>query len=115
MRLTRLTLILTIMMSAACAGNMAHMTTYEGAAESFSTDECGQFCWSQHRPTSYEEISGAGACRDSDAANALNDCAVQLRKSGSLFVDKRPARSELEECMRAKGWWRVTVKIVICE
>lgn len=94
---------------------MAHMTTYKGAAKSFATDDCDQFCWSRHRPESYDEISGADACRDGDAAIALNECVAQLRNSGSLFVDKHPARSELERCMQTKGWWRATVKIVLCE
>jgi hypothetical protein len=100
---------------AACAGTMTHMTTYRRAAKSFSTDYCGQFCWSQHQPKSRDEISGEEACQNEAAAPTLSECAATLSTTKHFFVDKRKARSEVEQCMLAKGWWLVTVFIVICE
>jgi hypothetical protein len=97
-----------------CAGNMERMTTYRGAAKSFSNDYCGQFCWSSHQPTSADEISGEDVCHDTLAASSLGQCAKDLAAK-KHFVDKKEARAELEQCMQTKGWRLVTAYVVICE
>jgi hypothetical protein len=115
MRLRPLTLFVLCSVLVACAGTMTHMTTYRGAARSFSTDYCGQLCWSQHQPKSRDEISGEETCQNAAAAPALGECAATLSAANNFFVDKGKARSEIKQCMLAKSWWLVTAFIVICE
>ena len=115
MHFRSLALLLLCFVLAACAGTMTHMTTYRGAATSFSTDYCGQFCRSKHQPKSADEISGEEVCQNDPAAPALTECASNLAANGSFFVDKAQARSEIEQCMQNEGWRLVTAFVVICE
>lgn len=115
MHLKSLALLVLCLVLVACAGTMTHMTTYRGAARSFSTDYCGQFCWSKHQPKSADEISGEDVCQNDAAVPALTECAGKLAASGSLFVDKAHARSEIEQCMQTEGWRLVTAFVIICE
>jgi hypothetical protein len=93
-----------------CAGNMKHMTTYQGAADSFAKDACGQFCWSQEKSKSGREF-----CSNSQASAPLQECVAQLRAAGPLLVDKQLAQTQLQTCMQEKQWWRITAFIIICD
>jgi len=98
-----------------CAGHMQHMTTYRGAAKSLTNSECGQFCWSQN-PNLSPNKNDLQVCSDDMAASDLFQCADELReKSKKRFVDLRPARDDIEACMKSRGWNRATIAIVICE
>jgi hypothetical protein len=106
----RVTLMLMLCLMPGCAGNMKRMTTYRGAAKSFATDVCGQFCWSQDESKSGEEF-----CRNEQAEAPLQECVAQLTSTGPMLVDKEQAQTQLEACMQTKSWSRITAFIIICD
>ena len=96
-------------MLSGCAGTMKQMTNYRGAAASFATDVCGQFCWSQD-----QSKSGIENCANEQASAPLKECVEQLARSGHHFVEKESAQSELSVCMQEKLLFRITAFIIIC-
>lgn len=104
------TAIFVFVLLSGCAGNMEHMTTYGGAADSFASDACGQFCWSKD-----SSKSGEASCMNEQASAPLQECVAQLKTTGPMFVDKKEAQAQLKACMQTKNWWRITAFIIICD